>query len=374
MYCPYIASHFLDANDKDYFDVQGMHIIDPLIADYPVSFYIPARSFVEYWQNMMPFNQSTMTQLRNMSARCGFDNYMEKYLTFPPPGPQPAIPPGSDPNDSSSLRSDCLTADVVADSALEVNPGWNIYEVSQMLPIPDDVLGFPATTMFLPPGQQVYFDRTDVKRAIHAPEEVKWSICADASVFVDDQDTSEVSGRSTIPSVIERTGNVMITHGMNDFVLVANGTLLAIQNMTWGGKLGFQEAPSSPLFVPHHPNPNITTASGQGIMGSTHTERGLTWSLVMLAGHQVPTWQSAVGYRQTELLLGRIKGLNTTQPLSLFPDAPQPDVASLTGAVGPALGRAVTSSGSGKGKKAISPNIISFLIWLQLDVIANVIR
>ena len=31
--------------------------------------------------------------------------------------------------------------------------------------------------------------------------------------------------------------------------ILTNGTMLAIQNMTWGGKLGFQSAPSTPIII-----------------------------------------------------------------------------------------------------------------------------
>lgn len=43
---------------------------------------------------------------------------------------------------------------------------------------------------------------------------------------------------------------------------------LAIQNMTWGGKQGFQTKPVEPLIVPY---------DDQGTMGVVHTERKLTY-------------------------------------------------------------------------------------------------
>jgi carboxypeptidase D len=50
---------------------------------------------------------------------------------------------------------------------------------------------------------------------------------------------------SVLPQVIEATNRVLISHGAYDGNLIANGTLLAIQNMTWNGQLGFQRAPTA---------------------------------------------------------------------------------------------------------------------------------
>jgi carboxypeptidase D len=183
--------------------------------------------------------------------------------------------------------------------------------------------------MYTAPGRQVYFNRTDVKKAIHAPLDVNWQICTDQDVFVGGSDTSDPSSYRAIPNVINRTRNVQIAHGAMDMVLLANGTLLAIQNMTWGGQLGFQSEPREPLFVPHHPNPAVASSSGQGVLGTWHSERGLTWALIELTGHMVPQWQAAAAFRQIEVLLGRVENLASTKPFPMYPDAGQPDASEL---------------------------------------------
>jgi len=42
--------------------------------------------------------------------------------------------------------------------------------------------------------------------------------------------------------------------GMLDFILLMNGTLMMIDNMSWSGGMGFSVPPSSfePFFVPYH--------------------------------------------------------------------------------------------------------------------------
>ncbi|KAH8883366.1 alpha/beta-hydrolase [Thozetella sp. PMI_491] len=339
VYCPYIASNFLDAKDTTYFDVRGMMINDPVIGDFTASMEIPAHYHTEYWANSFPLNESTWEAVRNASADCGYDDFLNKYLSFPPVGVQPTLTPGR----SIDGTRRCRVSDLIENAILDINPGWNIYQVTQLLPLPADVLGFPSTVEFLPKGEQIYFDRQDVKTAIHAPN-ITWSVCNDP-VFVDGDDDSDVPILSVLPSVIDRTKNVMITHGMNDFVLIPNGTLLNIQNMTWGGQLGFQARPSDPLFIPHHnddPNVDLATISGQGVMGTTHTERGLTWVLVMLTGHMVPTWQASVSYRQIEVLLGRVSSLNSTQAFSMYSSQTQPSADSLGPGSAPILGRLST--------------------------------
>jgi carboxypeptidase D len=69
-------------------------------------------------------------------------------------------------------------------------------------------------------------------------------------------------------------------------VLISNGTLMMIQNMTWNGAQGFQTKPTEPFYVPYHDEaPSQSTLAGSGVFGTTHTERGLTWVSIDLAGH-----------------------------------------------------------------------------------------
>ena len=98
--------------------------------------------------------------------------------------------------------------------------------------------------------------------------------------------------------------------------------------MTWNGKQGFQSAPNSSFIVPT--NPGLTEVeiavlyqgsipempvgivTGAGVMGTTHTERGLTFVTVSLTGHEIPQYVPGAAYRQLEFLLGRIPSLTYT--------------------------------------------------------------
>lgn len=280
----------------------------------------------------------------NASKSCGYDEYSDKYLTFPPSGQQPdqCQTPGITA-DCQNYKPGCDVSDLAFNAALDMNPGFNIYQVAEIMPIPSDPLGFPTSQTYLPAGLQVYFNRTDVKRAIHAPEDFDWEVCASRNVFAGGDDSDPSSYRA-IPNVIQRTNNVQIAHGTMDMILLANGTLLAIQNMTWNGRMGFQEMPASPLFVPHHENADLAGASGQGVLGTWHEERGLTWVLVDLTGHMVPTWQAAVSFRQLQVLLGRVSSLNSTTAFPQYADAAQPEASTLGSGTAPQLGIARKSS------------------------------
>jgi carboxypeptidase D len=85
--------------------------------------------------------------------------------------------------------------------------------------------------------------------------------------------------------IIEKTKNVIIGSGDLDMILPTNGTLFAIQNMTWGGLQGLQEYPGTDLYVPYHPEYNGGSLAGAGILGSWGSERGLTFYRVQLSGH-----------------------------------------------------------------------------------------
>ena len=70
----------------------------------------------------------------------------------------------------------------------------------------------------------LYFDRDDVKAAIHAPLSVDWTECSNINVFVGREgDTSLPSGFTVLPSIIEKSERSVIVHGLADYILIAEG-------------------------------------------------------------------------------------------------------------------------------------------------------
>jgi carboxypeptidase D len=171
---------------------------------------------------------------------------------------------------------------------------------------------------YIPPGETVYFNRSDVQAAINAPVGTNWQQCTDTNVFADEPTRSDrgPSDQSLGPAqdgvlqrVIEYTNNTIIGSGNLDMLLNTNGTLLALQNVTWNGLQGLQEYPGTPFYVPYHPEYNGGSLSGAGYVGYWGSERGLTFYQVQLSGHELPGYAPGAAYRALEKLLGRIDSL-----------------------------------------------------------------
>ena len=132
-------------------------------------------------------------------------------------------------------------------------------------------------------SKPAYFNRADVKTALHAPASSKWAMCNSARVFVGrggpqrEGDLSPDPIQSVLPKVIQATNRVLVANGDYDMIIISNGTLLSIQNMTWSGSLGFQNAPVTPINIPGQNSP----------AGIQHFERGLMWSEAFKTGHMV---------------------------------------------------------------------------------------
>jgi carboxypeptidase D len=263
----------IDKNDTQYFGVTGVMFYDPSVAEDVLLEDIPAVPFVDRWSGLFNFNESFTADIHARADACGYTSYMEKYLTFPPTGKFPT------PVNNSQVEGCAIWNDVYT-NVFYSNPCFDVYQVATTCPLLWDVLGFPGSFDYLPAGEQIYFNRTDVQKAINAPIQ-NWAECSSGVL---DVDTSAQSSWEVIPRIIDVLDRTIIVHGDLDFVLLYNGTLMAIQNMTWGGLQGFQSAPQDPFFVPYHDDISLTSLSGKGIMGTTHTERKLTWVVQALSG------------------------------------------------------------------------------------------
>ncbi|KAI0855944.1 serine carboxypeptidase [Xylaria cubensis] len=359
-YCPYIASAMLDQNDTTYYDLSGMIIYDPVIGNDVVQDATTTVPFVDYHHNLFPFNSSFNQHIHDLHNSCGFADYHDKYLTYPPSGPQPS-------NYSDTVSDECNNLwQLVMDNVLSVNPCFDVYQVATTCPLLWDVLGFPGSITYSPAGSgPLYFDREDVKRAIHADLNTTWEACSSDDVFVNGTDTSDPTTWRVLPHVIDATKNVIIGHGTLDMILLPNGTLLSIQNMTWGGQLGFQKPPVEPFFVPYHKDATASdiytetdalalgSIAGAGIMGTAHTERGLTFVSIDLSGHMVPQYAPSAAFRHLEFLLGRVNSLSSTQAFIFASNVTQPAANTLGNGTGPATfarsGSGSSTSGNGSG-------------------------
>ncbi|KAK6859458.1 hypothetical protein PG995_003094 [Apiospora arundinis] len=344
-YCPYIASGMLDQNDKEYFNVSGMLVYDGVYAEDSVAERVPAVPFTDSLPGLFPFNETFSKEIHDRHKSCGYADYLEKYLVYPASGPQPQYGEIYD-NVTAETKSCARILEDIDEAITAINPCFNIYRVTDGCPFPYDATG--GVDGYVPSGAPpAYFNQKAVKEALHAPLNKTWALCTDIRVFPQG-DNSLPSNQVTIPNVIQRTQNVMLVHGALDMVLIANGTMLAVQNMTWNGTRGFDKRPELPLYVPYHSPGDRGTTAGAGVYGTAHTERGLTVALVAFSGHMVPANQPSVAFRQLEVLLGRVPNLQSTVPFTTDANATQqPSANSLGTGVGPQVWLDSASSSNG---------------------------
>ena len=268
--------------------------------------------------NLFNFNESFLAKLESLHESCGYKAFIDEYLVFP----AKKVQPPKFFNYTSEAACDLFN--IVFNEAFTPNPCFDVYEVNTMCPLLWDVLAFPGSLDYLPAGASVYFDRDDVKQALHAPN-ITWSECSVEPVFTGGSSGPEQEGdisanpiEKVLPQVIEATNRVLISNGGYDMIIINDGTLLSIQNMTWNGHLGFHSAPLTPIIIELpdleysevFDKNNYNGLDGpQGQMGIQHYERGLMWAETEQSGHMQPEFQPRVAYRHLQWLLGHIDSL-----------------------------------------------------------------
>lgn len=289
-YVPYIANWIYEHPGLD-LQLKGIWIADPSLSYNVVQQEIPALRFAQANKNLFPFNSTFWATLQNISDACGYSDYFDKFVTYPPAGHLP-LPVAT--NGTFSVIPSCHIHSSIQRAVGLLNPAFDVYRVSDTWPNIWSVLGFPRSTQ-----EFIYFNRTDVQNAIHAPH-VEWNICANNPVYVDPvtggpgRDQSIVSTLSVLPNVIEKSVRTVIVHGLADFILVAEGTRIAIQNMTWGGAQGFQTPIESENFI----------IKEMGVYGNMHTERNLTYVEFYFSGHMTPQFVPWAAFATVSYLLG----------------------------------------------------------------------
>ncbi|KAF9224579.1 alpha/beta-hydrolase [Gyrodon lividus] len=284
-YVPYIANYIYENPTLLDISLQGIWISDPLLSWDVVQEEIPAVDFVHRYEGLFSFNQTYMEQLDKKAARCNYTDYVSTYVTYPPTGLLPL------PGVSVEFAKGCDVWDDIFINALIINPAFNVYRIWDTYPILWDVLGFPGS--FPQKQSPIYFNRKEVKEAIHAPVDTKWTECSNVDVFPDG-DQSLPPAFTVLPNVIEKSVRSVIVHGLADFILIAEGTRIVIQNMTWNGLQGFQTPISNDSFI----------VDGVGAYGSMHSERGLTYYEVALSGHMVPQFAPVAAFQIMQYLMG----------------------------------------------------------------------
>lgn len=218
-YTSYIGAAMLDRNDTCYYNLSGLLAFDAAIGQFDVvQEQIPLVPYVQANNAFLTLNSTFLAQLSHLHESCGYAAYLDQYLRYPPSGPQP-------PQFLNyTTIGACDVFDAVNQAAFQTNPCFDIYSINQQCPLLWDVLAFVTELVYQPDGApDVYFNRSDVKAAMHAPPEVEWALCTPLSVFVggvngtggpeQQGDLSPNPIEGALPRVIEATNRVLISNG-----------------------------------------------------------------------------------------------------------------------------------------------------------------
>lgn len=172
------------------------------------------------------------------------------------------------------------------------NPKFNIYNIAEPGVFDIDPLGDPNDGKF----QFTYFDRKDVQDYIHAPH-INWTQCAHGTILgspvFPDGDSSPPPDQTVLAGVIEKSKRTVIAHGLLDGLLLSNGSALALQNLTWHDKQGFQQAPKPLPVLDGKPQ------------GTYNQERNLLFAMASQSGHMLPEDAPQLGLLLLRWMLGR---------------------------------------------------------------------
>ncbi|KAI3616877.1 carboxypeptidase cpds [Moniliophthora roreri] len=300
VYIPYIANWIYEHPDKlpDWHlkgtwmgDLNDQLLLAALIGDQTRDYQttVPTFTFLQKYENVFSLNQSYMNTIRQIDQDCGLTEYLNKYLAAPPAGPIPLHPRVRDDICGNIWNN-------ITEAVLLVNPAFNLYRANKNRTRSGSFDNIQTSPL--------YFDRKDVKRAIHAPLNVTWKECAGHEHVFPHGDASETVAWRVLPNVIEKSKRTVIAHGLADFFYMAEGTRLVIQNLReqmnsrcsypGNGKQGFQTNIKTDSFI----------VEGMGALGRTITERGLTYVEIALSGHEIPQFSPKAAFQTMQYLMG----------------------------------------------------------------------
>jgi carboxypeptidase D len=93
--------------------MRGSLFYDPVISSGAVQDDIPSAQMVDYWKPMFNLNDTFLKSLNDASDKCGYTDFINTAMTFPPAGPLPAPPQSNDP--------ECSTVSTLSNATLMCN-------------------------------------------------------------------------------------------------------------------------------------------------------------------------------------------------------------------------------------------------------------
>ena len=90
-YVPYVSAAMLDKDDKQYYNLSGAILYDPVIGNGWVQSEIIAYPYVQQYSQFFNLNSTFMSQMETAHEKCGFKQYLDEYMTFPASKVQPTL-------------------------------------------------------------------------------------------------------------------------------------------------------------------------------------------------------------------------------------------------------------------------------------------
>lgn len=146
----------------------------------------PTARFAAAHAATLDFNSTLIAQLNASSIACGYEKLLDT-VQYPQPVGSIKLPlTTAELASSYTLATECDLFDLFYNEALNQNPCFNIYRITDVCPTPTDLIGDGS-----------YFSLTDVQAALHVPN-ASWTECGNVSLgqYV------EPENQSTHPSTL----------------------------------------------------------------------------------------------------------------------------------------------------------------------------
>lgn len=258
---------------------KGGMMIDPVFSDRITQRQLPVYEFSVANRDILNFTDADLAKIKEESDKCDYSFFTDQNLHYPPKGRVPSPIPGCNPRD------------VMEEIADDKSDTFNVYNIRKLDP---SVVDENATM-----SRDIFLNSTEVQKYVHVQEPGPYVHCQ--SVFPNGVDASGPIDRtpsfehSLLAQIIESSHQFYLLHGRLDAILKANGTRLALQNLTWHGVQGFTKPPSTIL----------TDLEGNQQAIATDLERGFRYIELFESGHRVPQDQPSFALKALLTLMGK---------------------------------------------------------------------
>lgn len=279
MYWPYLTAEYFKNPPNGVNKYNGGMLVDPTITFKDTQVQLSLYYFALKNKDILNLTLDELAQLKNVSEICGYSEFLDQNLYYPAKGRLPSFTTG------------CDVQDLFYNIMTKKTPAFNFYNIKK----PDPTVVDKNATI----SRNIFLSDMDVQRYINVKEPKPYVHCQD--VFPNDNndpslpvDRNPSFENSILAQMIESSKRFYIMNGDLDALIIANGTKLALQNLTWNGGQGFEQPPSISL--------KDLNGKKQAISSD---ERGLRFMEVFDSGHKIPMDQPSFGLAAVYALLGK---------------------------------------------------------------------